>query len=59
MTPNPTSISPGQTTVDALRLMRDGGFRDLSLLKGTGSWGSFPAANSTASGSVTTNWECS
>ena len=33
MTPNPTSMSPDQTTVDALRLMRDGGFRHLPLVK--------------------------
>ena len=32
MTPNPTSISPDQTTVDALRLMREGGFRHLPLV---------------------------
>jgi CBS domain-containing protein len=33
MTANPTSMSPDQTTVDALRLMRDGGFRHLPLVK--------------------------
>lgn len=33
MTPNPKTMSPDQTTVDALRLMRDGGFRHVPLLK--------------------------
>jgi len=33
MTANPTSMSPDQTTVDALRLMRDGGFRHLPLVR--------------------------
>ncbi|HET9536181.1 MAG TPA: CBS domain-containing protein [Mesorhizobium sp.] len=33
MTANPTTMLPDQTTVDALRLMRDGGFRHLPLVK--------------------------
>jgi CBS domain-containing protein len=33
MTPNPTTMSPDQTTFDALRLMSDGGFRHLPLVK--------------------------
>jgi CBS domain-containing protein len=33
MTPNPKTMSPDQTTVDALRIMRDGGFRHVPLLK--------------------------
>ena len=33
MTPNPTTMLPDQTTFDALRLMWDGGFRHLPLVK--------------------------
>ena len=33
MTANPTTMSTDQTTMDALRLMREGGFRHLPLLK--------------------------
>jgi len=33
MTSNPTTISPNQTTMDALRLTREGGFRHLPLLQ--------------------------
>ena len=33
MTPNPTTMSPDQTAIDALRLMSDGGFRHLPLVK--------------------------
>lgn len=33
MTPDPTTLSPDQTTIDALHLMRAGGFRHLPLLK--------------------------
>ena len=33
MTPNPKTMSPDQTTIDALRIMRDGGFRHVPLLK--------------------------
>ena len=32
MTPNPTTLSPEKTALDALRLMWDGGFRHLPLL---------------------------
>jgi CBS domain-containing protein len=33
MTPNPITMSPDRTAVDALRLMWDGGFRHLPLVK--------------------------
>jgi len=33
MTPNPTTMLPDQTPFDALRLMTDGGFRHLPLVK--------------------------
>ncbi len=33
MTPNPFTISPEQTAVDALRLMWDGGFRHVPLVR--------------------------
>jgi CBS domain-containing protein len=33
MTPNPKTMSPDQTTLDALRLMWDGGFRHVPLVK--------------------------
>jgi len=33
MTPNPRTMSPDQSTIDALCLMRDGGFRHVPLLK--------------------------
>jgi CBS domain-containing protein len=33
MTPDPSTLSPDQTTIDALGLMRAGGFRHLPLLK--------------------------
>jgi CBS domain-containing protein len=33
MTSNPTTLSTDQTTMDALRLMREGGFRHLPLLQ--------------------------
>ena len=33
MTPNPTTMSPDQTAIDALRLMSDGGFRHVPLVK--------------------------
>jgi CBS domain-containing protein len=33
MTPNPTTMSPDQTAIDALRLMSDGGFRHVPLMK--------------------------
>jgi CBS domain-containing protein len=33
MTPNPKTMSPDETTVEALRLMRAGGFRHVPLLK--------------------------
>jgi CBS domain-containing protein len=33
MTANPKTMSPDQNTIDALRLMRDGGFRHVPLLK--------------------------
>src|SRR4051812_1934762 len=33
MTPDPVSISPEQTAVDALRLMWDGGFRHVPLVR--------------------------
>ncbi len=33
MTPNPMTMAPDQTAVDALRLMWDGGFRHLPLVK--------------------------
>jgi CBS domain-containing protein len=34
MTPNPATLTPDQSAVDALRLMWDGGFRHLPLVKG-------------------------
>ena len=34
MTRNPTTLSPDQTAIDALRLMWDGGFRHVPLVKG-------------------------
>jgi CBS domain-containing protein len=34
MTPNPITLSPDQTAIDALRLMWDGGFRHVPLVKG-------------------------
>jgi CBS domain-containing protein len=34
MTRNPITLSPDQTAIDALRLMWDGGFRHVPLLKG-------------------------
>ena len=33
MTPDPATMSPEQTALDALRLMWDGGFRHLPLVK--------------------------
>ena len=33
MIPNPTTMSPDQTAIDALRLMSDGGFRHVPLVK--------------------------
>ena len=33
MTPNPASMSPDHTAIDALRLMWDGGFRHVPLVK--------------------------
>lgn len=33
MTPNPTTMSPDQSTFEALRLMRAGGFRHVPLVK--------------------------
>jgi CBS domain-containing protein len=33
MTPNPTTLSPDQTAIDALRLMWDGGFRHVPIVK--------------------------
>ena len=33
MTPNPKTMSPDLGTIDALRLMRDGGFRHVPLMK--------------------------
>lgn len=33
MTPDPATMSPGQSALDALRLMWDGGFRHLPLVK--------------------------
>jgi CBS domain-containing protein len=33
MTPKPTTLSPDQTAVDALRLMWDGGFRHVPIVK--------------------------
>jgi len=33
MTPNPTSLSPEQTAIDALRLMWDAGFRHVPLVR--------------------------
>jgi CBS domain-containing protein len=33
MTPNPTTMSPDQTAIEALRLMWDGGFRHVPLVK--------------------------
>lgn len=33
MTPNPTTMSPDQTAVDALRVMWDGGFRHVPIVK--------------------------
>ena len=33
MTRNPTTLSPDQTAIDALRLMWDGGFRHVPLVK--------------------------
>ena len=38
MTPNPTTMSPDQTAVDALRLMSDGGFRHMPLVKNGRIW---------------------
>jgi CBS domain-containing protein len=34
MTRNPTTLSPDQTAIDGLRLMWDGGFRHVPLVKG-------------------------
>jgi len=33
MTPNPTTLSPEQTAIDALRLMWDAGFRHVPLVR--------------------------
>jgi CBS domain-containing protein len=35
MTPNPTIMSPHKTSIDALRLMWDGGFRHVPIVEGT------------------------
>lgn len=35
MTPNPTTMSPRMTSIDALRLMWDGGFRHIPVVEGT------------------------
>jgi CBS domain-containing protein len=34
MTCNPDTMAPGRTAIDALRLMRDGGFRHLPVVEG-------------------------
>jgi len=34
MTPNPVTMSPDKTAIDALRLMWDGGFRHVPLVQG-------------------------
>ena len=34
MTKNPATLPPGRTAVDALRLMRDGGFRHVPVVEG-------------------------
>ncbi len=34
MTKNPHTMPPGQTAIEALRLMRDGGFRHIPILDG-------------------------
>ena len=36
MTPNPTTMLPDQTAFDALRMMADGGFRHVPLVKNGG-----------------------
>ena len=33
MTPNPDTMPPGQTAIEALRLMQDGGYRHLPVVK--------------------------
>jgi len=33
MTPQPETLTPGKTTIDALRLMWDGGYRHLPVVK--------------------------
>jgi len=33
MTPDPATLSPDQTAIDALRLMWDGGFRHVPVVK--------------------------
>ena len=54
MTPRPTTMSPDQTAVDALRLMSDGGFRHIPLVKNGKIWASFPVASSRALSRATT-----
>jgi CBS domain-containing protein len=34
MTPDPDTVSPGTTAIDALRLMQDGGYRHLPVVDG-------------------------
>jgi CBS domain-containing protein len=34
MTPNPETMPPGKTAIEALRLMRDGGFRHVPVVDG-------------------------
>jgi len=55
MTPDPDTMPPEATALDALRLMWDGGFRHVPVIKDGGSWVSSPGATSrTRSGSAST-----
>ena len=51
MTPEPDTMPPGKTAIEALRLMEDGRYRHGPVVDGAGSWALYPASISAAS-----NW---
>jgi CBS domain-containing protein len=48
MTREPDTMPPGNTAIEALRLMEDGRYRHVPVVDGARSWGSFPASISVA-----------
>ena len=51
MTPEPDTMPPSKTAIEALRLMEHGRYRHMPVVDGVGSWALFPASISAAS-----NW---